>query len=130
METLTKNQKLKLIKTAYSLLDVLNNVRWTAHRDDLLKLCKEEEKHHRGMTGNEYKLTIDEAAKLFVVYRVAQYLARVIAEPVAKDFIVMQKSAFYAASLVANYRTEIETAWQGVDLEQLCALDYADMVQN
>lgn len=126
--------KLKLINEAFDAL------RWAFdhcspnHAERLLDLCKEEEKGHRGFMPDFAKyhtaktIGVTQAAKLFAVKRVAEYLEGE-RMPAGKDYLHFQKSAFYAAGMVDEYSKEITTAWTNFDLAALASLNYTDFVK-
>ena len=130
----------KLVDNAYSRLDVLNNIKWTAYRDKCFEMaCEEERQHRRGKPdGWIYPkgASIQGAARLFVVKRIAEYMLgdRV---PSIGDILHFQPSAIYAAAIVANYPDEIRAAWDGkrnngltLNVSELAALDYCVFVGN
>lgn len=129
-----RNEKLKLIERAYDALHVLNNHGWSNYRDCLFETCKMEERQHRGSLPefNRYHtddtIGVNDAARLYSVKRVAEYLLG-DKFPVGKDFLHTQRSCFYAAGLVDEYRQEIETAWAGLDVQVLADLDYTEFVK-
>jgi hypothetical protein len=131
METMTKSAQVKLIKEAYSRLDCLNNITWTKHRDNLFKAHLEDEKQHDSGRPEHIGrgITLSDAAKMFVVCWIAEYMLGKAA-PDAASYINMRKEAFTSYSLVANYRKEIEKAWQGLDVKALAELDYAELVKE
>ena len=122
-----KKQALKLINTAFDRLECLNNITWTTYRDNLFDLHKKEEKQHDNLrpSGTSRGLTITESAKLFTVCWIAEYLLSQKAID-AKDYINVRASAFYAYSVAMTYKTEILKAWEGLSLEDIASLDYAE----
>jgi len=125
--------QLKLIDQAFTRLEFLNHHTWTHYADNLLDQCKEEEKGHRGTGGDFAKYhpnacTITEAAKMFAVKRVAEYLTGQ-KMPRGRDYLHTQKSAFIAAGLVDEFRKDIRKAWRGLDVAELAALDYCKFVR-
>lgn len=128
----TIKEKIRLIDSAYSALEFLNNQDWTNHRETLFAMCLEEEKRHRSAGFGRHHpnaVSATEAAKLFSVKRVAQYLARECRMPRGKDFLHYQRSCFYAAGLVDKYRKEIRKAWRKLPVKALAALDYCEFVK-
>lgn len=124
-----------MIQTAFDQLHTLNNHNWKNYREALLEMCQEEERGHRGCLPefNRYHtpdtIGIKDAAKLFAVKRVAGYLCGE-RMPKGKDFLHTQKSCFYAAGLVDEYRKEIRKAWRGLDVAALAELDYCEFVKT
>lgn len=126
--------KLKLINDAFDAL------RWAFdhcspnHAEKLLDLCKEEERGHRGFLPDfnlhhtPETIGVSQAAKLFAVKRVAEYLNGE-KFPAGKDYLHTQKSCFYAAGMVDEYAAEIRAAWSKFDLAALAALDYTEFVK-
>ncbi len=128
------NTKLKLINDAYDAL------RWAFDHctinwaDKLLDLCKEEERGHRGFMDGFNRchpdaIGVTQAAKLFAVKRVAEYLQKRDSFPSGKDYLHMQKSCFLAAGMVDEFSSDIQRAWQSFDVQQLAALDYTEFVK-
>ena len=133
METGTMNKKetIKLINEAYYKLDCLNNISWTKYRDRLFDMNKTSEKQHdRGRPeGTSKGITITEAAKLFTVVWIAEYLTEAKKAPDAKDYINVRAEAFYAYSCAMQYKAEILKAWEGMDIESIASIDYADLMK-
>lgn len=126
-------QQINLIRAAFDRLHVLNNITWSNYQDQLLKTCAEEERSHRGSGPDFAKnhpgaISVADAARLFAVKRIAEYMS---GEPVPeiKYFLSMQRSVFFAASLVANYRERIASAWEGLDVKALSELNYVEFVR-
>lgn len=129
-------ETIKLASKAYDALESLNNVDWTNHREKLFAMCKAEEKDHRGFLPefNEHHTTdtatISDAAKLFAVKRIAEYM---LGEdfPKGRDFLHIQKSCFYAAGLVDEFKDRIDIAWSkaGVNIKEVDTLDYCKIVK-
>lgn len=127
---------IKLARKAYDALQPLDNIDWTSHREKLFAMCKAEEKDHRGFLPefNEHHTqdtaSVSDAAKLFAVKRIAEYM---LGEdfPKGKDFLHIQKSCFYAAGLVDEFREKIDTLWSkaGLNIEELNNLDYTTIVK-
>lgn len=133
METMNmaKTEAIKLINKAYDRLECLNNISWTKYRDELFRQNKEGEKRHQALTpdGITNGLSITEAAKLFTVNWVAEYLTEEKKAPEASEFINMRSEAFYAYSLSVKYKKEILKAWEGLDLKAIASLDYAELMK-
>ncbi len=125
---------LKLARKAFDALQPLNDIDWTHHRDALYNLCKAEEKGHRGW-GPDFAqhhtsdtASVSDAAKLFAVKRIAEYMNGE-KPPSGKDFLHIQKSCFYAAGLVDEYREKLASYWSGFDIATLAQLDYCALVK-
>ena len=129
---MNKEQKqiIKTVNQAYSKLGVLNNIRWTAYRDDLFNINKKDEINHRKSFGDRnYSgvASISDCAKLFVVHNIAESLLNK-SKYTIKDFLTIRKSCIYSQSLVENYREIIEKAWQDENIKSLADLDYISLV--
>jgi hypothetical protein len=126
-----KEQKeiVKTIDRAYSKLHILNNIKWTAFRDDLFNMNKQDEiRHRKNMDRNYLKVaSISNCAKLFVVHNIAESLLNKYKYTI-KDLLVIRKSCLYSQSLVENYRKEIEKAWIDEDIKALADLDYISLI--
>lgn len=129
------NPQLKLINEAFDAL------RWAFdhcspnHAEKLLAMCNEEERGHRGFMPDFTKyhtpdtISVNQAAKLFAVKRVAEYMQGE-KFPTGKDYLHCQKSCFYAAGMVDEFRNEILAAWQKFNYLELVAIDYTDFVKT
>lgn len=127
--------QLKLINDAFDAL------RWAFdhcspnHAERLFDLCKEEERGHRGFLPDfnlhhtPETIGVTQAAKLFAVKRVAEYLEGE-RMPAGKDYLHFQKSAFYAAGMVDEYSKEIKAAWVKLYVPALASLNYTDYVKT
>ena len=129
---MTKEQKeiVKTIDRAYSKLHVLNNIKWTAFRDDLFNMNKQDEIRHRKSFGERDYFgvaSISDCARLFVVHNIAESLLNRFKYTI-KDFLVIRKSCLYSQSLVENYRKEIEKAWLDENIKALADLDYISLI--
>lgn len=126
-------QKLQLIRDAFNRLAFLNNVARGGYLDRLHAQCVEEERGHRGF-GHDFAkyhpgaVSVTDAARLFSVKRIAEYLngERM---PRGKEFLHVQKSCFHAAALVDEFRKDIRRAWRGLDVKALTELDYCEFVK-
>lgn len=138
MKTLTDKQAQKLVTQAFEALHFLNNKSWTNHREELFRICKEEEKSHRGFlpefssSHTEDTWSLPMAAKYFAVHRIAEYLNGA-KQPSGSDYLHIQKSCFYASALVAEFGEEIRQAWIGLQWQPLTGgpdgLEYTDFVK-
>jgi len=120
----------KLVNSAFSTLDFLNNKSWVNHLEKVFKMAIFEEKQYRSGDFAKHHpnaLCAADCARSFIVKRVAEYLQGATM-PSGKDFLHMQPSALYCAGLVDEYRTEIMEAWTGQDLPALASIDYVQLV--
>ena len=129
---MNKEQKqiIKTINQAYSKLDVLNNIRWTAFRDDLFDMNKKDEiRHRKSFDNRDYSgvASISDCAKLFVVHNIAESLLNK-SKYTVKDLLIIRKSCIYSQSLVENYREIIEKAWESENIKNLASLDYISLI--
>lgn len=126
---------LKLINQAFDALRWAFDSSWHNYAEQLLRQCLEEEKGHRGFApdfkGHHTDATISakQAAKLFAVKRVAEYLLKP-EFPKGKDYLHYQKSCFIAAGMVDEFGEKIRAEWQKFDLAVLAALNYTDFVKT
>jgi hypothetical protein len=131
----TKNT-IKLARKAFDALQPLDHIDWNNHRERLFAMCKAEEKDHRGFLPSFSEshtadtASVSDAAKLFAVKRIAEYM---LGEdfPKGKDFLHIQKSCFYAAGLVDEFKDRIDALWSnaGVNIEDVEKLDYTAIVK-
>lgn len=127
--------KLKLINEAFDALRWCFDHHSPNHAEKLLDMCNEEERGHREFLPDfrahhtSDTISIGQAAKLFAVKRVAEYV-RGEKFPTGKDFLHCQKSCFYAAGMADEFGKEILTAWHRFDLTELAALNYTDFVKT
>jgi len=129
---MNKEQKqiIKTVDQAYSKLYVLNNIKWTAYRDDLFNMNKQDEIRHRKSFGErDYSgvASISNCARLFVVHNIAESLLNK-SKYTIKDLLIIRKSCLYSQSLVENYREEIEIAWKDENIKDLANLDYISLI--
>lgn len=128
-------ETIKLARLAYDKLEPLNHISWSSYREKLFKMCVAEEKDHRGFVGGFREshtadtASVQDAARLFAVKRVAEYLLKPEDMPKGKDFLHIQPSCFQAAGLVDEYRDTILKLWIDLDITQLASLDYCAIVK-
>jgi len=120
---------LDTINKAYKKLSVLNNITWTAYRENLFKLNLADEKTHRNSFGIErtYETPMADCARLFVVQHIAQALKNPNQYKI-KDILHIRESAIKAQALVENYADRITQAWTGEDIKALSELDYISLI--
>ena len=127
---MTTKEKVKLVIQAFHALYPLANINWTNYPQDLLGMCIEEEKKHRGDDFNRSHpnaVSVAVAARMFAVKRIAEYLTG-HRMPKGKDFLHFQRSCFYAAGLVDAHRKIIRKAWRKLPVKELAELDYCEFV--
>jgi hypothetical protein len=129
---MNKEQKqiIKTVNQAYSKLEVLNNIRWNAFRDDLFDMNKKDEiRHRKSFNNRDYSgvASISDCAKLFVVHNIAESLLNK-SKYTVKDLLIIRKSCIYSQSLVENYREIIEKAWESENIKNLANLDYISLI--
>jgi hypothetical protein len=125
---MNKHQKdtIKLVNEAYYKLSTLNNINWTAYRDELFNMNLKDEKQHRKAFGGEvreYETPMADCARLFVVKHIAEAFIKPNRHTI-KDILHIKKSCIQAQSLVENYQDRIVEAWKGFDIQALSELDY------
>lgn len=126
---MTNKKTIQTIKNAYSSLRVLNNIDWKSYREDIYNLEKQYEKNHRNYcNGRDFNISVDIAAKLFVVQHIASALKGTRHE--IKSYIYLKQSIFLAESLVINYEDKIKEALKEFDLDELCNLDYSVLIEK
>jgi hypothetical protein len=129
----TKREALALIAKAYTALEFLDGITFTHYRSKCFEMAEAEEKDHRSSFREfGWGITRKDAAKLFVVQRIAQCLDIKNAPPAVVDILRFQPSYMYAAAIAAKYGQDIRSAFTlaGVTITQLAALDYAKLVET
>ena len=125
---MTKRQDLQLIDKAFYALE--RALESKADRDwrTYFQQNVEEEKGHRrfGSGFGANGITRNQAAKLFCVRQIAQYLNGDPA-PKTDDIFSLRLSIYYAYALAARYPEQITAALEPFDLQALLALDYAEL---
>lgn len=120
-------------RVAQELAYRLDNISWTRYFWQLVKLCEEEEKSHRGWNfarHHPHAPGVKATGRFFAVHRIGQYLTWSVRLPEARDYLRLQRSAFQAAAIVENYRAECIEALQRAEVsaEYLAGLDYVAFV--
>lgn len=124
-------------KTINAAFDALRGVFYSHHyqyADQLLALCRDEEKSHRGFMPDFNKahtldtIGVTQAAKLCAVKGVAEYVSGA-AIPKGRDYLHIQKSCFLAAGMADEFEDKIRAAWASFDIVELAALNYTDFVK-
>lgn len=130
---MNKKQKIKLIKDVWQKLDyVLQGIHGGNYGKEYLNLNIREEKNHDRSRPNGIRrgLSIIEASKLFAVRQIVEALTdEEKHKPKVKNYLYLRKSVFYAWALVENYKEEIEKALQGVNYDDVLALDYRELIK-
>ena len=127
---MNQKQILNTINRAYDKLRVLNNITWTAYREDLFSMNLKDEKRHRQSFGSDhrqYETPQADCARLFVV----QHIATSILNPdlyKVQDLLHIRESAIKAQALVNNYGKVILEAWKDEDIKTLSELDYISLI--
>jgi hypothetical protein len=125
-----QKELINTINQAYKKLSVLNNITWTAYREELFKLNLADEKKHRQSFGGEhrqYETPMADCARLFVV----QHIAQAIKNPdlyKIQDILHIRESAIKAQALVNNYGKMILEAWKEENINDLARLDYIALI--
>jgi len=131
---MNKKQQIKLIKDTWQRLDyALSSIRWGGYGKEYLDLNIREEKDHNRYRPDHCKrgLTILEASKLFAVKEIVEALVGQEKDrPEIKDYLHFRKSVFYAWSLVENHREELTKALEGVNYNDILALDYVELIEE
>ena len=128
---ITRKQK-ELINSTWQKMEyVLNNQSISHYADHYFKQNLDEERDHANFMSKygSRGMTIPQAARLFCVKQIAEYLKDKKQKLDAKDYIGLRPSVFWAYSLANTYRAELTEALKGVDLDAILALDYADLVE-
>lgn len=126
--------KLKQINKAFERLSWAFDSSWTNYAQELFELCQKEERGHRGFLPDFAKchtadtITVNQAAKLFAVKRVAEYLLPDTKPLQPRDYLHFNKSAFLAAGMADEFKDKITEVWQTFDLKELASLDYTEFV--
>ena len=129
---MNKNQKqlVKRINEAYRKLSTLNNITWTAYRDELFNLNLKDEKKHRQSFGGHlgrFESSASDCARLFVFRHIAEALVNPNQYKI-KDILHIRESAIKAQALVENYADRIIEAWKTEDIKELAELDYIELI--
>ena len=125
---LTRKATLALIDDAYARLEPLDNITWTPYRKRGYEMALTEERNHRGTPreGFSWKLSMPAAARLFVVKRCAETLLGHRAK--LRDLYRLQPSYVHMMSVTLDHLQLVRSAWKGLDIESLAALDYQALV--
>ena len=126
-----KKQALKLINDVYfKIKNVLECVHYGGYHKKYYNLIQQEEKEHRKFCPNGITcgLTTSEAVKLFYVQTIFEYLFN-NRKLLVSDYLSIRKSHFFACSLVENYKEELNKALQGVNIEEINKIDYAELMK-
>lgn len=126
---MSNRKDIERINSAFEALEVLN-FGWTREeRDKVFAFAVEEEELHRG-SETRFRCTIEEAARMTVVRDLAAFVTDTVPIPTIAQVISFRPSHIYAASIAANYRTEIMDALKPHNILWLASLDYVKLVNN
>lgn len=129
-----KHPSIRLARRAFEELSHVFYSEMVNHADQLLSMCKAEEKGHRGILPRFTEChtadtaSVSDCAHLFAVKRVADYLLG-CKYPSGQDFIHTQKSCFLAAAIADEFGDKVRSAWTKFELRELVALNYTDVVK-
>ena len=134
-----KNKETNTIKDVwYAISYNLNNIDWTHHADELLKLSLVESKQHdkfRGAMCNPRGISVLTEAQYFAIKRLYEY--RYTNDTLdAKDYIATQKSCFYAYAIAHDQR--FSSAWDKIallsktveNMQLIASWDYCDLIKS
>ena len=127
---LTSKQK-KILNDVYFKLDyALSNIHWGNYGKQLFKMIQGEEKNHRRgcPEGVSCGLSVSEAVKLFYVKGLIESLQGKNHFTI-KDYINIRQSVLMAQSLALNYGPELSKAIEGLPIDEVLALDYAELMK-
>lgn len=124
--------QLKLINAAFDKLSWIFDAKTTNWAEKLREQCLKEEKGHRGFVDGFARChpgaaSANQCAKMFAVLRVSQYLLGA-KFPSGQDYLHTQTSCFIAAGIVDEFRDDIYKAWKDLEIREIVALDYLDLV--
>lgn len=131
----TNKMKTEQIKKAFHELRWVFDSAMINHAQALFEQCRAEEKQHRGFMPDFDRchtpdtISVADAARLFAVKRVAEYLLAPDKYPKGQDYLHTQKSCFIAAGIADEFRAQIVEAWKDFDVAALALLDYTDYVK-
>lgn len=123
---MSKREDLTLIDKAFYALQ--NALASKGDFDTFYNQNLSEERGHRrfGQGFGANGITAPQAARLFCVYQIAEYVKDQTAPDVANIFH-FRLSNYQAYALVANYKERIVKALEPFDIDALLALDYAEL---
>ncbi len=121
---MTKRANLQLIDKAFFAIErALESDR---DFDTFFRQVMSEEKDHRRFVTGTNGLSTPQAARLFVVRVITEQFLSSKA-PATEDIFTFRLSKFQAFALVARYRGRVVAALTPFDLNELLALDYAEL---
>lgn len=112
----TRNNKKIINDGFYRLARAVGNITWTDYAKELYDIEKGYEKNHRQFTNCDYVFNVNDASKFWSVYHVLESL-ELKNDLDIKSYLHIKKSIFYARSIVANYREQIEKEFNGFDIK-------------
>lgn len=128
---MTKKEQLKLINNTWEKINqYFSSVHWGKYGNDLLNLNIIEEREHDKIRPSDIGrgISIKQAGKLFAVLGIVRALKHPDKNPTIKDVIYCKKSVLFSASLVENYREELEKVLQGVNFDNILNIDYCKLI--
>lgn len=129
---MTKKEQLRLINETWQKINrVLSMERWGNEGEKYLKENIREEKKHDSYRpqGINRGISILQAGKLFAVKRIIEALTGKLTVEI-KEYLTIQKSAFYAVALVENYRESLIKALEGINFDDVLSVDYVKLVED
>lgn len=127
---ITSKQK-KILDSVYYKLDyTLQGIHWGNYGKQLFNLIKKEEKEHRRYCPDSVKcgLSISDAVKLFFVHGIIDGLQQKTQYTI-KDVLNIRPSVILAYSIALNYMDELNKSLEGINLEDVLSLDYAELMK-
>lgn len=103
----------------------INNITWTKYANDLYRMEKEYEKKHRDFTNCNYVFSQNLCAKYWAVHHILEALDKKTKYDI-KSYLHIKKSVFFAHSLVANYKEEIEKEFLDFDRDAFDKIDITE----
>jgi hypothetical protein len=121
------------VEKAFSQLqDAFSGIKCGQYGNKLYKLNIQEEKEHRRGSPDSVTpgLTTAQGAKYFYVRFLVDYIEGKQKRPTIKDVLTMRPSAIMSATLCENYPNEIKKALEGVNIDVIDTLDYAELMKD
>jgi len=128
---LSKTKQIKLINDAWRRMsNVFSTVGCGIYGKIYLDLNLQEERKHDRFRPATIKrgISVNQAARFFAVKRIAEYMNG-RKKPDVGEFIFVLTSAYYAFSLVKQYKKELKKALKKIDLDEILKMDYCKLVE-
>lgn len=128
----TERKQFKEVEKAFTKLQYLfSSIKYGHYGKQYYTLCYKEEKEHLRHKPDEcfHGLTISQGAKLFFVKYLVDFLYFKDRLPTLKDVLTCRQSWIFSATLAENYPDEIRKALEGIDINIIHTLDYAELVK-